>query len=924
MSIINWFNKPKWKNKDTKIRAFAVNTDNSTELKAQLTHISQNDESELVRTAALRRLEDYALIAKIAENDAHKSVKTAAYKILQDWFKNNDNELQLQVIKTINDNTTIEQAASLSANKEIRQYCINTINKQGLLGDLLLNEKDKDLRQLIVSKINKPATLKRIVKLIKNKDKTSFKAIQIKLEDDGDIIKIVNSKALDLCEQMEKLIHNPNTSSKADVDKINTKWLALKEDNTLNKFNQRFEGAYRTASLTFDPKQRDEFLTQQRQQRINSKINELKTSLNDHKNATWENLQTQISKYSGFDLTHANSEQETQFETLLKELKAQRDSQSKQQDLPEKLLEIADKLDAILKHKYNQPNQVIEFRKLWDTHAKSATKNTAFNTLKLRFDKAILKLVEKVEDSTKLRDDAAKNAVTAIPQVKTLIKDGRLAEAKIAINKIAKNKKIAGFHQLIKDNKFEFDAVWNELKELRKWQTWSNDKIRIRIIEELKQLIGTGTHPDAILKKMKEANSQWKDMEEHEKLEGDKYGVRNMELYSQFREVQETLFKPAQKFFEKRSEIWGNELEQVEASIEELQSVNLQETSDRDLTHMVRNAIKLLRNLDKIPPKVRGKCAAKIRSGTARIDAHLKESYKVAERRKQKLIDHALELVELEDLDAAIEQAKALQQDWKEAGIVHQTQERKLWKAFRKANDAVFNRIKLQRDQVKQENQELMDQAAELIKECDSKIKSEKTAHTINSLIEKFKDDWSALKIENRGLQNKADKLIGSSVQIIDKLANSETVDLLKNIQKYAAICQDLELQKIDTKQAQQKWDKQKPINNKKLSTKINKRFKQAASANNTDFLNTATTILIAAEYLSGIASPDDYKEQRLAYQVEELSKRMSGENTVDGAEKAYQLLTDWFTLNGTDADFIKSNDKRIKQAIKSLFELLK
>jgi hypothetical protein len=50
----------------------------------------------------------------------------------------------------------------------------------------------------------------------------------------------------------------------------------------------------------------------------------------------------------------------------------------------------------------------------------------------------------------------------------------------------------------------------------------------------------------------------------------------------------------------------------------------------------------------------------------------------------------------------------------------------------------------------------------------------------------------------------------------------------------------------------------------------------------------------------------------------------MSGENTADGAEKAYQLLTDWFTLNGTDADFIKSNDKRIKQAIKSLFELLK
>ena len=925
MSIINWFNKPKWKNKDAKIRAIAINTDDSTELKAQLTNISQNDESELVRSAALKRLDDYTLIAKIAENDTHKSVKNSAYKILQDWFKNNDSEQQLQIIKKINDNTTIELAASLSSNKEMRQYCINKITKQGLLGDLLLNEKDKDLRQLIVSKINKPATLKRIAKLIKNKDKTSFKAIQEKLEDDGDIIKIINSKALELCEQMEKLIHNPNTSNKADVDKINIKWLELKKDNTLNKFTQRFEGAYRTASLTFDPKQRDEFLTQQRQQRINSKISELKTSLKDHQNASWEELQTQISKYSGFDLTHANSEQNTEFETLLNELKTQRDSQSKQQDLPEKLLEIADKLDATLKHKYNQPNQIVEFRKLWDRHASSATKNTAFNTLRLRFDKAILNLAEKVENSAKLRDEAAKNAVTALPQAKALIKDGSLAEAKIAINKIATNKKIAGFHQLIKDNKFEFDAVWNELKELRKWQTWSNDKIRIRIIEELKQLIGTGTHPDAILKKMKESNSQWKDMEEHEKLEGDRYGIRNMELYSQFRTVQEILFKPAQKFFEKRSEIWGNELAQVEVSIKELHEVNLQETSDRDLSHMVRNAIKLLRNLDKIPPKVRGKCAAKIRSGTARIDAHLKESYKVAERRKQKLIEHALELVELEDLDAAIEQAKALQQDWKGAGIIHQTQERKLWKAFRKANDAVFNRIKIQRDQVKQENQELIGQASLLISECETNIKKEKTAHNINSLIEKFKDDWSALKIENRGLLNKADKLIESSQIKIASLANSETVDLLKNIQKHAIVCQNLELEKIDTNQAQQKWGKLKPISNKKSNAKLDKRFQQALSEkNNANYIQTAATILIAAEYLSGIASPDEYKDQRLAYQVEELSKRMSGEESTDSTDKAQQLLLDWFSLNGADANFIKTNDKRIKQVIKSLFELLK
>lgn len=923
MSILNIFKKPNWKNKDASIRAQAVSHDTSPELKAQLSNISQNDDSELVRTAALRRLDDYALLAKIAENDSHKTVKSAAYKIIQDWIKNKQDEKQLTILKQISDIKTIEMAASHSKNNGIREFCINKIEKQGLLGDLLVEEKDLKLRQLLVNKITKPATLKRIAKLIKNKDKTSFKTIQEKLEGDSDNTKIIHKKALDLCEKMEKLIHNANTSSKTDVDIIYAKWQELKQDNELNDFRQRFNGAHRTASLTFDPKQRDEFLSKQRLQRIDNKITELKASFTDHKKASWEELQTQISKYSGFDLSHANSEQKQEFEEILGYLKTLRDAQSKQQDLPEKLLEVADKLDAALKHKYNQPNQITDFRKMWETQAKKAHNNTAFSTLKNRFDKTMLTLADRIESSAALRDEAAKNAVASIGTVQKLIKEGHLADAKIAINKIAENKKIAGFHQLIKDNKFEFDAVWNELKELRQWQTWSNDKIRLRLIEELNELIGTGTHPDALLKKMKESNKLWKDMEDHEKLEGDRYGVRNQELYSQFRTVQEALFKPAQKFFEKRSEIWGNELEQVEADIQALHDVDLVETEDRDLARMVRNAIKQLRNLDKVPPKVRGKCAARIRSGTARIDKHLKESYKVAERRKEKLVEHALQLVELEDLDSAIEQAKALQQEWKNAGIVQQTQERKLWKAFRKANDAVFNRIKVQRDQVKQENKELYDHAHELIKTCDTAINNEKTAQGIHSLIEKFKDDFNALKIDNKGLQSKANQLVDSCQYKVASLANSETIDGLKHIQKFANICQDLELSKIDNDQAREKWDKCKPISNKKLAAELNKRLDNASKSND-DFILSASEILIAAEYLTGIASPDEFKDQRLAYQVNELSKRMGGEESIDSTDKATQLLNDWFLLNGADSEFIKVNEKRIKKIIKALFDLLK
>jgi len=107
MSIKNWFNKPKWKSKDENTRVEAVNSADSVELKSQLVHIIQNDESAKVRSAAIRKLDDYDLIAKIANTDTDKSVKTAAYKILQDWFSKSTDDNQLEIIKSMDDLKTI-------------------------------------------------------------------------------------------------------------------------------------------------------------------------------------------------------------------------------------------------------------------------------------------------------------------------------------------------------------------------------------------------------------------------------------------------------------------------------------------------------------------------------------------------------------------------------------------------------------------------------------------------------------------------------------------------------------------------------------------------------------------------------------------------------------------------------------------------
>ena len=198
-----------------------------------------------------------------------------------------------------------------------------------------------------------------------------------------------------------------------------------------------------------------------------------------------------------------------------------------------------------------------------------------------------------------------------------------------------------------------------------------------------------------------------------------------------------------------------------------------------------------------------------------------------------------------------------------------------------------------------------------------------KIFQAINSLIEKFKDEWNALKVDNRNLQNKAKKIIENGEQKANSMVHSENFKQLKAVEKFADICQKLENKQIDAESAQQAWDKLSSLDDNKLMKKLQNRLSNADSEN-PDYTEHANNLLIASEYLIGIASPDEHKEKRLAYQVEELSKHMSGEENLDPIQKASNLLADWFTLGGTDAKFQKSNEKRIKKVLKGLFDLVK
>ena len=73
----------------------------------------------------------------------------------------------------------------------------------------------------------------------------------------------------------------------------------------------------------------------------------------------------------------------------------------------------------------------------------------------------------------------------------------------------------------------------------------------------------------------------------------------------------------------------------------------------------------------------------------------------------------------------------------------------------------------------------------------------------------------------------------------------------------------------------------------------------------------------IRLEFVAGLPSPDDDREQRMKYQVDRLAESMSGESTrqpaIDEAREAEKIWLAMYAL--PEADF-KAYGKRIKQAL--------
>jgi hypothetical protein len=230
-----------------------------------------------------------------------------------------------------------------------------------------------------------------------------------------------------------------------------------------------------------------------------------------------------------------------------------------------------------------------------------------------------------------------------------------------------------------------------------------------------------------------------------------------------------------------------------------------------------------------------------------RIFAHLEKEYARNIERKQALVEEARALVAQEDLKQAIERAKAIQREWKDAGLTPQRVDRALWKDFRAACDAVFARLGEEREQ---RNAGARERAVQ--RQAQERARAEAAAERKRQAEERWQ-------------------------RLLDRMqaCGLKTTDPGKAIALWG---DEEELPKGIDSAALQAWWQDGP---------------------GEDDADTLREACIALEVLAGIESPPEEKQARMAYQMKRLVEGM-GSGPGDSRERLLEAINRFIALGPT------------------------
>lgn len=245
----------------------------------------------------------------------------------------------------------------------------------------------------------------------------------------------------------------------------------------------------------------------------------------------------------------------------------------------------------------------------------------------------------------------------------------------------------------------QIQALDKQLDELKDWKNFTVAPKRAELIEEMEALVGAAVDPQALAERIERLKDEWRTLGKGvgKGADADADADPTLEAEAQrFHDAARKAYEPCREYFAAQALVREQNLQRRNALLETLTAFEAQtDWAQADWPAVIKALRETKDEWRRCSPvdRVAGKPQQEAFTAlTAQLQGRLDAEYARNEQQKQALIERAQALLASDDVRAATDAIKRLQQQWRTVGPVPRAVDQRLWEAFRQHCDAVFQK----------------------------------------------------------------------------------------------------------------------------------------------------------------------------------------------------------------------------------------
>jgi len=492
------------------------------------------------------------------------------------------------------------------------------------------------------------------------------------------------------------------------------------------------------------------------------------------------------------------------------------------------------------------------------------------------------------------------------------------------------------------------ERIQEQLDELRDWHSFATSPKKLNLCDSMESLIDEVMQPLDKARKVRDLQNQWRELNASDAKADD-------ELWSRFKKASDLAYKPCLVYYAEKDKVKADNLKQKLKICESLEQLIIESGWDKSNSktvpqseHPQDSANTDQRNEEIIQSKIDidwKKVEAFLQQANSRwakyqpipenehtsVQKHFNQISKIVNDKlkdeKQhnldtrcELVEKAVKLLELEDINQSIKGAIHLQKLWKELGFTFFKADRKQWKLFRSAVDKVFEKKdslnQSHKDELNRNLQQLVEFTQQILQLCDLEDSQLKASY---ETFENIKQSWSSETELPKGKQNQSLVAFEKACQkyrehfagLKDRQQKSAMDDLLLG----AELLSRAEEKLLDSGQVEIVQDDLENLKgkistlscDKKAKSSLNVRLKALLSPQeNQAGLSQLLELTINAEIMLNLDSPDNCKQQRMQIQLEQLQQGLGQTQAkINKQDEVLKMFNRWVAIG-----FIHKSDR--------------